>query len=114
LHPKKIYLQHHTKGVKYLGTVIMPNRIYTANRTIGNFYDSVENWNKIIREKKKLTRYEIPLFLSSMNSYLGITKHYSTYKIRKRIMLKKLSAYSCNHVYFSSDYTKLVAKVRYL
>lgn len=37
LHPDKIYLQHYSKGVKYLGAVIMPNRIYIANRTKGNF-----------------------------------------------------------------------------
>jgi RNA-directed DNA polymerase len=41
LHPKKIYLQHYTKGVKFLGTVIKPNRIYIANRTKGNFINTV-------------------------------------------------------------------------
>ena len=28
LHPKKIYLQHYSKGVQFLGTIIKPNRIY--------------------------------------------------------------------------------------
>ena len=28
LHPNKIYLQHYSKGVKFLGAVIKPNRIY--------------------------------------------------------------------------------------
>lgn len=37
LYPKKIYLQHYSKGVKYLGVVIQPHRIYIANRTKGNF-----------------------------------------------------------------------------
>jgi len=38
LHPKKVYLQHYSKGVKYLGAVIKPHRIYIANRTTGNFH----------------------------------------------------------------------------
>jgi RNA-directed DNA polymerase len=37
LRPKKIFLQHYSKGVPFLGTVIKPNRIYIANRTKGNF-----------------------------------------------------------------------------
>ena len=28
LHPKKIYLQHFAKGVKFLGVFIKPHRIY--------------------------------------------------------------------------------------
>jgi RNA-directed DNA polymerase len=28
LHPKKIYLQHYSKGVNYIGGFIKPNRIY--------------------------------------------------------------------------------------
>lgn len=28
LHPKKIYLQHYSRGVKFLGAVIKPRRIY--------------------------------------------------------------------------------------
>ena len=43
LHPNKIYLQHYTKGVKYLGAVIKPHRTYIANRTKGNFYEAIEN-----------------------------------------------------------------------
>ena len=38
LHPNKIYLQHYTKGVQFLGAKIKPYRIYIGNRTKGNFY----------------------------------------------------------------------------
>ena len=41
LHPRKIYLQHYSKGVQFLGAVIKPNRIYIAKRTSGNFYDAI-------------------------------------------------------------------------
>lgn len=84
LHPDKIYRQRYSKGVKYLGAVIKPHRIYIANRTKGNFHQSIETWNKIVRAKKKLIKEELDGFLSSMNSYLGIMRHYRTYKLRKK------------------------------
>ena len=113
LHPKKIYLQHYSKGIKYLGTIIKPNRIYIANRTKGNFHEAIEDWNKIIRANKKQTSTELDVFISSINSYLGIMKHYKTYKIRKKMLLEKLSGYFFNFVYISGGYSKLVAKVKY-
>ena len=86
LHPKKIYFQHYTKGVNFLGVVIKPNRIYIANRTKGNFYKTVQQWNKKIKISSNLLPEEEKAFLSSMNAYLGIMKHYKTYKIRKQVI----------------------------
>jgi len=73
IHPKKIYLQHYSKGVTFLGTVILLNRIYIANRTKGNFYNAIEKHNPIARDHKP-TNEEQQTFQSSMNSYLGIMK----------------------------------------
>jgi hypothetical protein len=111
LHPKKIYLQHYSKGVKFLGTVIKPNRIYIANRTKGNFYNAIEKQNKIIQDHKP-TKEDKAAFLSSMNSYLGIMKHYKSYNLRKRMIFKRLSGYWFNHVYLSGGIAKFVLKVR--
>jgi len=111
LHPKKIYLQHYSKGVKFLGTVIKPNRIYIANRTKGNFYNAIEKQNKIIQDHKP-TKEDKASFLSSMNSYLGIMKHYKSYKLRKRMIFKRLSGYWFNHVYLSGGIAKFVLKMR--
>ncbi|MBS4012609.1 MAG: group II intron reverse transcriptase domain-containing protein [Bacteroidetes bacterium] len=97
LHPNKIYLQHYTKGVQYLGTVIKPYRIYIANRTKGNFFEAIEKQNQIARNHKP-TKEEKDKFISSMNSYMGILKHYKTYKIRKKMVSKHLSGYWCNLV----------------
>ena len=111
LHPKKIYLQHYSKGVKFLGTVIKPNRIYIANRTKGNFYNAIEKQNKIIQDHKP-TKEDKAAFLSSMNSYLGIMKHYKSYNLRKRMIFKRLSGYWFNHAYLSGGLAKFVLKVR--
>jgi RNA-directed DNA polymerase len=109
LHPKKIYLQHYSKGVQFLGTVIKPNRIYIANRTKGNFYNAIQKHNKVV-ESAKPTKAEISSFLSSMNSYLGIMKHYKTYKLRKRMLFKNLSGWWWNQAYLSGCVAKFVLK----
>lgn len=114
LHPKKIYLQHYTKGLKFLGVVIKPHRIYIANRTKGNFYQAIEEQNKIIRGNKshKLTTEEKTNTLSTVNSYLGITKHYKTYRLRKKMLNKNLSVLFFNYFYISKKYCKLVSKIK--
>lgn len=109
LHPKKIYLQHYTKGVQFLGTVIKPNRIYIANRTKGNFYTATEKQNIVARDHKP-TKEEQSTFLSSMNSYLGIMKHYKTYKLRKGMLFKNLSGWWWNYVYLSGGIAKFNLK----
>ena len=109
IHPKKIYLQHFSKGVKFLGTVILPNRIYIANRTKGNFYNTIEKQNQIARDHKP-TKDEQSAFQSSMNSYLGIMKHYKTYKLRKEMIFKNLSGWWWHYVYLSGGISKFVKK----
>ena len=111
LHSDKIYLQHYTKGVQYLGTVIKPHRIYIANRTKGNFYHAIEKQNQIARSHK-LCKEEQAAFLSSMNSYLGIMKHYKTFKLRKEMIYKKLSAWWWNYVYLSGGIAKFQLKTK--
>lgn len=97
LHPCKIYLQHYSKGVQYLGAIIKPHRIYIASRTKGNFYNAIEKQNKIARNHKP-TKEEQQAFLSSINSYLGIMKHYKTYKLRKQMIFKNLSGWWWNYI----------------
>jgi len=110
LHPKKIYLQHYKKGVIFLGAVIKPYRIYIANRTKGNFYTAIEKQNSIVKERKP-TKEEQVVFISSINSYLGIMKHYKTYKLRKKMINKNLSAWWWNYIY-PVEYKKIVLKRR--
>jgi len=89
LHPKKIYLQHFSKGVQFLGAIIKPYRIYISSRTKGNFYQAIHKWNKIINKNNNLSEEEKQMFLSSVNSYLGIMKHYKTSNLRRKIIFEK-------------------------
>lgn len=111
LHPDKIYLQHFSKGVKYLGAVIKPHRIYIANRTKGNFYDAIKAQNDVVKIQKP-TQDEIEQFISSMNSYLGIMQHYKTYKIRRDMIDSNLIGWWWNHAYMSGGYKKFVKMKR--
>ncbi|ALO16602.1 Retron-type reverse transcriptase [Salinivirga cyanobacteriivorans] len=108
LHPRKIYLQHYTKGVKYLGAMIKPHRIYLGNRTKGNFYNTLQQYNQIIARRTP-DKDDIQAFQSSMNSYLGIAKHYKTRKIRKKLIFQHMDNRCWQYVYLL-NYDKFVIK----
>jgi hypothetical protein len=111
LHPKKIYLQHYGKGVKYLGTVIKPFRISISKRTAGNFYEGVQKQNRLVRCRKPGLS-DKAAFISSMNSYLGILRHYKTFKLRKKMIFNHLSAWWWNHVFLSGGIAKFIIKLK--
>jgi len=111
LHPKKIYLQHFSKGVPFLGTVIKPYRIYIRNRIKGNFYQKIQYWNDFLGERQaRFGKKETSIFLSGMNSYLGMMKHYNTYKLRKKMLIQNLSTHLWDYFYISKDYNKLILR----
>ncbi len=108
LHPKKVYLQHYSKWVKYLWVYIKPFRRYILNRTKWNFYQKIQNINQVISDgKNNIDKINQNKFLSVINSYLGILQHYNTYKLRKNILLKNISWYFWNYFYISSSYKKI-------
>ena len=109
LHPKKMYLQHYSKGVKFLGVMIKPNSIYIGKRTKGNFYAAIKKQSDLAKDHKP-NKEELDSFLSSMNSYLGMMKHYQTYRWRKKMLFKHLSVWWWNQVYLSGGITKFVKK----
>lgn len=111
LHPKKIYLQHYSKGVQFLGTIIKPNRIYIASRTKGNFYARIQIQNEVVK-KVKPDKSAQSNFLSSMNSYLGIMKHYKSYKLREGMVFKHLAGWWWKYVCMNKGLTKFAIKSR--
>jgi len=98
LHPRKSYLQHATKGVRFLGAVIRPNVIFSGERTIKNANEKML--------PKSLTKAR-----ASVNSYLGFFKQFMTYNIRKALAEKCFKKYG-NKIYFGKSYFKMVIKGR--
>jgi hypothetical protein len=85
LHPKKIYLQHFSHGVCYLGAVIKCNRIYVGKRTKGNFYDAIMRHNAVVKDHVPDSQ-ETQQFVASMNSYLGLMRHFDTSRLRREMV----------------------------
>jgi hypothetical protein len=76
-----------------------------------NFYTAIIKQNALVQTKKP-SREEQKQFLSAMNSYLGIMKHYKTYKLRKRMLFKNLSGWWWNQAYLSGGVAKFVLKTK--
>ena len=80
LHPKKIYIQHYKKGVKFIGTVIRYDRKYISNSSVANAYDKIRTMNKNIRKENAVE------IVQSLNSYFGFLQHVNAYRIKKRLI----------------------------
>lgn len=111
LHPKKIYIQHYSKGVKFLGAYIKPHVKYIDKRTKGNFYKLIYKINTSFETK---TPNEELLFniRNSINSYLGTLIHFSSFKLRKKILLT-LDKKFLNYFFIDKNYSKVILKDYY-
>lgn len=102
IHPNKRYFQHYTKGVKFIGIVLKPDRSYISNRSKGNFY------YKMSHEFAKSDKNKVDKLISVVNSYLGNMKHLKTYNIRKKIVEEtKLLEKWGKYIKINKDYTKI-------
>lgn len=111
LHPNKIYLQHYTKGVKYIGAVIRTNRIYIANRTRSNMYKAIHLMNMAV-QTEGYAEDNAEHFACCLNSYLGLMKHYSTYGLRRRAM-RHINSKWWKVAYVSGHFEKISIKNKY-
>jgi len=92
LHPKKIYLQHFSKGVNFLGVFIKPHRVLAGKRVKRNFYNRVYEEMFILGDMdltfynhKDVDKATIE-FRQLVNSYLGILGQSDSYVIRKGVV----------------------------
>jgi retron-type reverse transcriptase len=89
LHPKKIYLQHYTKGVAFTGIFIKPYRQYVGKRIRRKMnYTLLNTYRQLYTDNSCETDQNIHHWIGSVNSYLGISKHYHTYRFRKSLALR--------------------------
>lgn len=102
VHPKKIYLQHYSKGFQLLGVYIKPYRIYIAKRTKTAFKKVVFFYNYSLEKQTLKTAKEINKMQSVINSYLGILSHYQTYKLRYQTIFSITPSSFYKYGYFDS------------
>ena len=108
LHPLKFYLQHYSKGVRFIGAVLKPNRIYIGNRSKGNLYDKVHKMIAQMARSLKKTLSGLGALMACANSYLGLMRHYNTYRLRCRILDKIDNTFLGEALEFDPHASKLV------
>lgn len=86
LHPQKFYLQHCSKGVRFIGAVIKPHRIYIGTRTKTNLYRKIYKLLPQMSKSITQTLSGLQHFSSCINSYIGFMRHYDTYNLRSKIL----------------------------
>lgn len=116
LHEDKVYIQHVTKGVKFVGSVVMPNRVYLANRTVGRLYDTLAKMerfcadinlnNPTINNLRVLEHY-----VCACNSYMGFLKYNNSYALRRKLFGRL--EYFWKVVYVSRHFDKIVIRKRF-
>lgn len=118
LHKDKFYLQPATHGVKFVGCVIKPGRIYTANRTLGNMTKRVKQTNGICRdivengpkvENLKLLRRHV----CSLNSYMGFCVHNFTFNCRRKMFSDVPYFWKCCNIQRRFSVVKVKKKYSY-
>jgi len=89
LHSKKIYLQPFTRGVVFLGRIILPYRVYLKNRTKGNIYRKIEQW-LAISNTEKLSKQQKIKAVSCYFSYSGMLKSCNAYRLSRKFKTRLL------------------------
>jgi len=85
VHPGKIRLEHHSKGVAFLGAQIKPGRITAGSRVKGNFFDAITGHNALTATAIADRNIRAGV-IASINSYLGFLVHYSTVRLRRSML----------------------------
>ena len=85
LHPKKIYLQPAKNGVPFLGAYIKPNYIMAGKRVLKNFMQKARGYEKLAQNHKP-SKEELNEIQASINSYLGIMRHYKSWRFRVKVL----------------------------
>lgn len=111
LHPKKMYLQHYTKGVMFVGGMIKPGRKYISKRTVGRLFAKIRYYNALLALSGNLDKHELDEMVACMNSYLGMMRHYQSDRIFRR-MMRRIEPTWYRYTYISKrgSQVKLVPK----
>lgn len=112
LHPNKISVQDAKKGIKFIGGVTRPFRVYVSNRNTENFKNMIselyEALIKTYEEGLEPTFDDLRYVESRINSYLGFMRHYKSFNIRRNILSSKKMKPWFKYFYVDKDLTKVI------
>lgn len=116
LHPRKVYIQHYSKGVKFTGSVIKPGRIYIGNRTLAGLRRVIRQFNRLRKpdsDPDPDTHLDkVRHFVCALNSYYGLLCHADTYAIRRRYAYM-LEPHCWEYFTVANGFRKFVLKKKY-
>lgn len=107
LHPDKTYIQHYSKGVRFIGSVVKKDRVRVGNVMLGNFYSAIHRFNVLDN-----TRENAIDLVHTANSYLGLMIHQDSFKRRKKLV-DMLDRKWRGIVYTDKNYSKLILSKEY-
>ena len=113
LHPDKIYVQHISKGVELLGYKVRFNRILPSNRIHHNIQIVLMHIERGDADDEGYVFRNRETVFCSVNSYLGLLKHCSAYRLRREIVLRVVSTRFGIPFSFADDYSKLIMRPNY-
>lgn len=92
IHKNKVYIQPARHGVKFIGSVLRPGRMYLANRTYGGFDTALKQAEKVCGrvDKSNAENYVRSIYhiYTTINSYLGFTRHNKSYNKKRELFIK--------------------------
>lgn len=85
LHPKKIYLQECSKGIRFLGVIVTPYCLFPAKRLQSNMHNALV----------QMDSGEMPplMIRAKINSYLGLLAHLSAFRLTRKMLRKTTVPY---------------------
>ncbi len=81
LHPKKVHITKHVRGIDFLGYVILPQHIKLRTKTKRKIPKKIQ---EMVSRYKQGRITELTLY-SSLQSYLGVLSHANAYKLGQEI-----------------------------
>ena len=86
LHPKKMYLQHYSKGVLFIGGMILPGRKYLSRRTMGFLHKTLILCRRLADGQPVPPLKVREQIQASMNSYFGMLQHFDANRLTTRLI----------------------------
>lgn len=112
MHPHKYYEQPYQHGIKILGGVVKCGRMYISNRTVGKLECKVHYYNTVYASGHYSKVRHLEKFISIINSYFGLMRHFCTFNIRKRVAADIMKHWE-GYLYFTDDLEKAVPVKKY-
>lgn len=90
INTNKLYIQHYSKGVRFIGYMIYWNRMYLKTKTIQKFVKAVHQIERIILERfsgnMNISVITAKRIMSTWNSYIGMFTHTNSYNEMLRVI----------------------------